>query len=308
MVIPERMKKVVAYLASTELAVILFLAISLLAIPGTFSTERTVYSSPLFLSLLGLFGLNLALCSVRRYKSVSRPVLILHVGVLLTLFGCILTSFGFVATVNVYEGTSVDRVYRWDQKRDAPLGVGLAVRKINREFYPMPVKIGVLKGKEKAGLYTLKTGESFRLAGYRVRVGELEYPSENITFSVYENDHLIGSASSSGASHLPADFPYGFKLVAFKTPILKRIWVDLMLTRNSRKIAEGISEVNNPFRWGGLYFYNTAVNTDRSGGQYAGIQIVRDPGRPFVFAGFAVVGLGAILSLAGRIFQKKRCA
>jgi hypothetical protein len=293
----ERMKKAVKFLASTELAVALFLVISLVAIPGTFSENRTIYSSPLFLSLLGFFGLNLILCTQRRFASISRPVLVLHGGVIVTLLGCILASFGFVATVNLYEGTMVDHVYRWDLQKDTPLGVGMAVKKINWEFYPMPIQIGVLKGQNKEKLFELKTGDSFDFNGYRVTVGPVELSSENLRLSVFEKGRLLGSYNTlSGSTDLPADFPYSFKLVATKPPKLKRQWVDLMLADNSGIVAEGTSEVNGPFKWGGMYFFNTQVELDRDGVQYAGIQIVRDPGRWLVFSGMVIVAIGACMA------------
>ena len=297
MIFAERMKKVIKFLASTELAVALFLVISLVAIPGTFSENRTIYSSPLFLSLLGLFGVNLLLCTQRRFATISKPVLVLHGGVVVTLVGCILASFGFVATVNLYEGTSVDHVYRWDRKIDAPLGADMVLKKINWEYYPMPVKIGVLRGQNKEKLFELKTGQSFDFNEYRVAVGSVESDSENLTLSVFKKDKFIGSFNTlSGSTDLPASFPYSFKLVAFKTPKLKRQWVDLMLADASGIVAEGTAEVNGPFQWGGLYFFNTQVGLDSDGVPYAGIQIVQDPGRWLVFSGMALVAVGAFLA------------
>ncbi|KAF0217376.1 MAG: hypothetical protein FD174_3342 [Geobacteraceae bacterium] len=304
MLVNEGIKKTYKFLGSTELAVALFLAISLLAIPGTFLEKREIYSSPPFLTLLGFLGLNLILCTVRRLKTLSTPVLILHGGVLLTLIGCFVTSFGFVATVNVYEGGVVDQVYRWDRERDLPLGMELTVKRINREYYPIPVKVGVLTGKEKTGLFTLKTGESFELNKYRIKVDALEFPSEKLKLSVYDQGRFIGSFDTSGVNNLPADFPHEFKLVAFQNPSLKRLWVDLMLSNGSGRIAEGTAEVNNPFQCEGLYFYNTQVDRDPNGAAFAGIQIVRDPGRPYVFAGFAVMGAGAVLSFIRRFPRK----
>jgi len=99
--------------------------------------------------LLGLFGVNLVLCTVVRFKRLSAPVLVLHGGVLLTLAGCILTALGYVATVNIYEGSTVDQVFRWDLNRDVPLGAELKIRKINKLFYPIPVQVGVLKWRKK---------------------------------------------------------------------------------------------------------------------------------------------------------------
>lgn len=305
MLVNDGIKRTYKYLASTELAVVLFLAISLFAIPGTFFEKRAIYSSPPFLILLGLLGLNLVLCTVRRLKTLSKPVLILHGGVILTLIGCIVSSFGFVATVNVYEGAMVDQVYRWDQEKDLPLGVELTVKRINKEYYPIPVKVGVLTGKEKTGLFTLRTGESFELNNYRIKVDALEFPSENLKLSIYQQDRFVGSCDTSGVRNLPPEFPHEFKLVAFQNPSLKRLWVDLMLSRSSEKIAEGTAEVNSPFQWEGLYFFNTQIDRDPKGVAFAGIQIVRDPGRPYVFSGFVMMCVGAVLSFIRRFYRKR---
>jgi hypothetical protein len=303
LIFAEWMNKVVKYFASTELAVTLLLVISLVAIPGTFSENRTIYSSPLFLLLLGLFGINLILCTLRRFKTISRPVLVLHGGIIVTLVGCILATFGFVATVNLYEGTMADHVYRWDLKKDAPLGVDMLLKKINWEFYPMPVKIGVLRGQKKEKLFELKTGQSFDFNGYRIDVGPVEYNSENLKLSVFKENRMLGTFNTlSGSSDLPSDFPYSFKLVAFKTPRLKRQWVDLVLTDTAGVVSEGTAEVNGPFKWKGLYFFNTQIDEDKDGVQFAGIQIVQDPGRWLVFLGMTIVAIGAFMATFRRLY------
>ena len=289
-------------LTSTELAIILFLAICLLAIPGTFSESRGMYSSPLFMALLGLVGLSTLVCTVKRAKTIPLPVIIVHGGVILSLAGAVVTSFGFVATVNVYEGSAVNEAFRWDRDADMPLGMDLKVTKINTAYYPVPVQVGVLKGVEKFGLFTLQTGESFNLGEYTVLVGNLDPSAKNLLLTVSDQRGRIGFADTSGTRQLPADFPYEFRLVAFKNPILKRMWVDLQLSRDSRILAEGSSEVNSPFHWEGLDFFHVQTKKDPKGRAYAGIQIVRDPGRPLVFSGFAIVVLGALLIFARRFY------
>ncbi len=292
------------YLCSTELAIALFLTICLLAIPGTFSETRKIYSSPLFVTLLGMLGVCTLACTVKRIKGLPRYVLLIHGGVILVLAGAVVSSCGFVATVNIYEGTGVNEAYRWDKNADMPLGMELTVKKIYTEYYPVTVKIGVLKGSEKFTLFTLNTGESFKLGDYTVRADNLDPAQQNLHLSVSRQEQLVGTADTSGARELPADFPYDFRLVAFKNRVLKRTWVDLQLSKDSRTIAEGSSEVNRPFQWGGLDFFHIQTERDRSGRAYAGIQIVRDPGRPFVFSGFVIVGLGASLFFMRRIFGK----
>jgi hypothetical protein len=301
----EGIKWIYRFLTSKGLAIGLFGAVSLIAIPGTFMEKKNIYSSPIFITILGLMCLNLLLCTLKRLKTLSMPVLILHGGVILTVIGSVISSFGFVATVNIYEGTSVNKAYRWDIKEDISLLMDLTVKKINIEYYPIPVRVGVLKGEKRAGLFELKTGESFNLEGYTVNADTLELPSENLRLSVFNQGHLIGAADTSGGRDLPADFPYRFVLVAFKNPHLKRMGVDLKLSRESEIIAEGSSEVNRPFKWQGLYFHHTSTGRDRYGIPFAGIQITKDPGRPYVFLGFSVMGIGAVLYLGRRIVKGK---
>jgi hypothetical protein len=265
--------------------------------PLTVTEEHSPFFGVLIDVILGLIGLNLLLCTVQRVRTLSKPTLIIHLGVIVTLIGSVISSFGFLATANIYEGSSVDKVYRWDIKKDVPLGVEVGVKKVNMEYYPVPIKIGVLQGNEKVGLFELKTGESFMLGDYLIRADVLEIPSEILKLSVTNKTGFVGSTDTSGRRDLPQDFPYAFVLVAFKDPHLKRIWVDLLLSKGTRIIAEGTSEVNSPFSWEGLNFYHTSMDKDTYGIPYAGIQITRDPGRPYVYTGFIIMGLGSLLYL-----------
>lgn len=297
----DSVTKIHRFMASTELAVALFITISLFAIPGTFLEENreVIFKNPLFMALLILLALNLVLCTLRRFTSLPKSVLVLHLGVLITLAGCVMTSFGYVATVNIYEGTTTSQVYRWDRERDESLGVDIGIVRINREYYPIPVKVGVLRGSEKVSLHTLKTGEAFSLDQYSVRVKELDLRTEVLKISVLRNGVEIGVCDTGGAATLPQEFPYQFKLVAFMNPVLKRLWVDLRISGQEQQV-EGAAEVNHPFKWNGLYFYSTQVDVDEAGNPYAGIQIVNDPGRPLVFAGFLVTSIGGVMAYGRR--------
>jgi hypothetical protein len=228
-------------------------------------------------------------------------VLLLHGGVLVVLCGALLTSLGYVATVNIYEGGKTELAYRWDMEQDVPLGFDLAVEKIYREYLPVPVKVGVLQGEDKIGLFLLKTGESFTVGDYRVRVDSIDLSAEVLHLTILQGERVIGTAATSGETALPGGFPYAFKLVAFKNPVLRRAWVDLKLLRDAAVLAQGSTEINSPFQWGGLYFYNTLIDKTSVGEPFAGIQIVRDPGRPVVFAGFVLAGIGALALFIGRV-------
>lgn len=290
------------FLGGTRLAFILFGAIVLITIPGTFlDSGRSLYAGLPFKLLLAILGLNLLVCSIQRWKRLQFPVLMLHTGVLVVLSGSLLTSFGSVSTVNIYEGGKAGQVFNWDMKKDVPLGFDLVVEKIHREYRPILVQVGVLYGNDHLGPFTLKTGESFEIGDYRVQVDSLEISEQLLHLTIYQAGRVIGAVTTSEKSVMPAGFPYEFRLVAFKNPVLQRTWIDLKLLHDSALLAEGSTEINSPFQWGGMYFYNTLIDRTPNGEAFAGIQIVRDPGRAVVCAGFALAGIGALALLVQRL-------
>ena len=301
----KRLEWVYQFLASKKLTIILFLILGVIFIPRTFSEETDIQVGYLGNIFFGLLSLNMILCTVQRIKTLAKSVIIIHIGILVTFAGVVISSFGYIATVNVYEGESVDTVYRWDLKKDAPLGVDLMVKSVNLDYYPNPVRVGVLRGEEKAGLFELKIGESFVIDRYRVNVDELDVRVKNLQLSIYEGDALIGFAQTAGDNDLPAGFPYDFRLVAYKDTALMRAWAYLELSRNSKMLSEGVSEVNHPLKWEGINFHHVNMDYDDYGNIYAGIQITHDPGVPYVYAGFTILAIGCVMFALRRVYGRR---
>jgi len=287
--------KVIQWLSSTQLSLILFGLLAAAAIPGTLlKSQREYYNHPVFQVLIFAFALHLAICTARRWKTLSRTTLIVHAGVLITLAGAFLTGRGYVATINIYEGESSNSVYRWDLKQDTLFSKEIRVNKINTEFHPVPLQIGIMKGTEKFDLKTVKTGETFVLDGYSVKAEKFDPMREAVTVTVLKDSRVIGSADTLGVSSLPAGFPFSFKLVAFQDAVIKRFGVDLELLENGHVVASGTTEINHPFNWNGLDFFNTEISLDQDKRPFAGIQIVHDPGKYVVYSGMFILAAGTI--------------
>ncbi len=297
--LPSNFEKIYASLSSKTLALALFGILIVTLIPKTLVQKNIFILELSYKVIILLIGINLLFCTIRRFSKLKKPTLIIHIGILIILIGNVLGFFGYVATVNVYEGSSTASFFRWDTERDEPLGFELLVNAINKQFYPTKVKVGVLNGVDKVGLFIHKTGESFPLDDYRVQIDSIHLEPDSLTLSIYdENNTKIGNyVTDSGINDLPQNFPFTFKLVAFQTPTLQRVWADITLLKDNKAVAKGQSEVNHPFIWQGLRIYNTQIAYDNSNKPYAGIQIVKDPGIPVVYAGFFIFTIGCLLWL-----------
>jgi hypothetical protein len=298
----ELLNKLYRSLASRKLTLILFLLLLMIMIPGTLKERPDAYANWIYRTVFGALVVNMLLCTVQRFKSLSKAVIVMHIGVILIMAGTVVSTFGYISTVNIYEGTSVDKAYRWDIEQDIPLGFDLKVEKINIEYYPIPVRVGVKKGEEKVGLFELMTGETFELDGYTVRPDTIDLASKNLLLSVFSGDDRVGSADTMGNQELTSDFPYHFVFVAYQDPSYKRVWVDLELSKESQIEKEGITEVNSPLTWEKHRFYNTNIEFDPQGNWYAGIQITNDPGRPYVYFGFIIAGIGSVMYFVRKLY------
>ena len=177
-------KTIIDIFISPKVTIGLFALQVCVLLPTTFSTElATALRIPSHI-ILALIGLNLAVCSLYRLKSLRTSTLIIHLGVLIILVGGLINLLGFVATINIYEGNSTDQVYRWDIEKDVNLGFDLRVAGINLDFYPIGVKIGVLKKGRKAGLVASHTGDSFVFEKYQIQIVSLNQQTKDLELAV----------------------------------------------------------------------------------------------------------------------------
>jgi cytochrome c biogenesis protein ResB len=60
-----------------------------------------------------------------------------------------------------------------------------------------------------------------------------------------------------------------------------------------RDVASGVVAVNRPLKFGGYRIYQSSCDPVQS--QWSGLEIVRDPGLPLVYAGYCCIALGITL-------------
>lgn len=113
------MKRLLRQIGSLRLTVVVVLLIAGFSVYGTFlrmeEAMKSVYRSPLFLGLLGLFGLNLLACTVLRlrFRLLQAGFLATHLGVLVILAGAIVgTAGGEKGHVNLADGETSDVYYK----------------------------------------------------------------------------------------------------------------------------------------------------------------------------------------------------
>jgi len=275
--------------ATTLALLILLAAVLVLFVAGTVGVGPVA-------ALLAALALILTSCTVRRFRGLRRPTLLVHLGVLVILAGGGLTSRGFVATKNIYVGTETATFFRWDLEREADLGFAIRVEEVVPRYYPTQVRIGVLHEGRKDRLLEVATDRPVAVADFFVTARDLDPIKKTVTF-------VVSDAHGTLLARLAPDEPFGshaFRLVAFQPPKLRQITARLRLIREEKPVAEGEVAINHPFTWQGYQISLTNFAHDDAGRPYIGLQVSRDPGRPVVYGGFVILIAGALLGLVPR--------
>lgn len=229
--------------------------------------------------------------------------LITHVSILVILLGALVGSLGFVGTVNIYEGDWSDQFYNWNRGGDQPFGFSLYVDELTVQHYPVEAKIEVREREsgKKTGVFSLKEGGRLTLPGthYSLELESVDNERDEAVLDIYNDDYLLGIYNTGlpdGGQQAPPLFYYSFYLNSVGQQVLKNVASAVRIVKDGRLEKRGIIEVNDPLRYGGLTIYQTAYARDGKGRYYSGFQVVRDPGVPLVWAGFALLIIGLFLS------------
>lgn len=120
-------------------------------------------------------------------------------------------------------------------------------------------------------VYKGHTQDTFITKGRRLK---------ELGFKIYLDDFLIEWHNSNNAASAPAP--------------VKNFKSQVTVLEQGREALRKTVEVNRPLQYKGYTLYQASY--DRDGFQWSGLDVVKDPGVPFVFAGFILLNAGVILS------------
>ncbi|MBI5142625.1 MAG: hypothetical protein HZA20_10645 [Nitrospirae bacterium] len=292
--------------SSLRLTAALLAALALLSIPGTLLERSGVVLAPVYAALVVALCVNVAVCVFSRRRGIRLSALVMHVGIILLIAAGFFSMTRRVMTVNIHVGDSVSTVYDWSAERETTLDHEIRIVSMDNRHYPSRVKVGVLSGGEKAGLFEIETGRSFESGGYRVMASSIDPLAVTLNLEVYRGDTLVEKIQvpRTGDAPLPGT-PLSFRLVAYQTPRLKSASVNIEIVSGGKVAASGSSGVNKPFSWGGRGYYHTNTAVDEFGNPYAGIQVVEDRWKPLVYIALVALACGVSLRFAEVLMGRK---
>ncbi|RMF45251.1 MAG: hypothetical protein D6751_07665, partial [Deltaproteobacteria bacterium] len=217
--------------------------------------------------------------------------LVMHGALLLIMAGALASHFGFVATVNVYEGDHTTVAFDWDRKADRDLGFTLQVDRAQLIFYPIDLKVGAIDPATGGVVkeWQVSVGDVFDLerGGYSVRVDAFDPLDKVLSLTLLRAGREQRKLSSRAGVKDLSGLVEGVVLypLAFRDPVLKQYRSEVRLLEQGEVVRQGVIEVNRPLVHRGVAIYQTAWNRDDRGRPYVGFQLSRDPGEPLVWGG-----------------------
>ncbi len=332
---PSAVRRVLKALRSVKLAVSLLVVIAAVLIVATLlknqaEARRHIYHSWWFISLLGLFCLNLLLCSMGRWSFRVRRLgtTMTHIGVLVMVVGVVTGAiWGERGFMQLYIGDSGQTCYMSDSEKMAiPFVVRLEDFKVERyrdegigqRLVVQIVDRGLVRD------FPVELGRAFRVAGTPYSVTTLRYEPDFVVLregaygsrsSEPRNPAIqvrVDERSSSTPQWVFAKFPGMFqdpnsnvRLFYQRTERIKSFQSKVRLIQRGKEVASQTIEVNKPLKYRGYAIYQSDYDQDRE--MYSVFEIARDPGIRFVYIGFLIISVGVVFTFYFRpLFVRRR--
>lgn len=311
----------IRFLSSTRLAVALCLVLAAEGIAGSllyggntaFDRQESavnIFRSPLFLVPAGLLLLNILFCAGTRLPSMSPRRLRMwtfagiHMGLVLLAAGLFLDGlFGFVGTKYYFVGVPGSGYFNWRTGREETLPFSLEVVRAETLFHPVNLQIGV-KDPEgvEVGVFTVREGVSFTAGKSGIAVTPRKF---EIGTGILLLDIRADGRTASGL-RARVDAPavtggYSVAPVAYKDPEPSDYVALVRFSPPGGQPEEREIRINRPARYGNRSFCIVAMGEDPYRNPYVGLQITREPGERFFWAGAILFGI----CLCAHLFAKR---
>lgn len=317
------MMKPAGFLASTAFTAVLLAVIGVVSARASLlapARAMKLFGSGAFTLLLALLFLNLLLGFVRSLpKGLGKPwAHLIRLGMLLVLLGAFLGRYaGIRGYVQLYEGQEAAEFKGPGGDRLTP-GFSLRLDRFQVDRHPgRELELGIsVPGAEGMRLYPVDIGQWTGPEGMRVLParylpdfkisgsGEITNTSSNPNNPALEIEVSAGGERERGwlFARFPHFPPAGLsrtlrrgRMIFFDrgSEKIKSYSSRVALLEGGHEAASGTIEVNRPLRFRGYRIYQTTY--DPVGWQWSGLEIVRDPGLPYIYCGFISLALGITL-------------
>ncbi len=310
-------------LCSAKLAIVLMGAIILASIAGTLcppeKAGELVFGTWWFRGGMALICVNTVACTIShgRVTMLRLGVFLVHVSVLLIFGGA---TFGGVkgekGSLALEVGQSSD-VAAVNEYKAFPLGftVRLDDFHVERDYPPVTPRLTVsLPDRGEVATLDVKEGATTAVAPYQFTI--LAYYPDYIrsggvdtTKSSYPNNPAVqvlvkdgqgekkrwvfANHPEYGDSHGGAVDALVFALEVGASGRIKQFRSRLTFIEGGKDVRTEEIWVNRPARHRGYTFYQSSYDQERE--SWSGLQVVKDPGVPIVYGGFAVQIAGVVL-------------
>jgi len=286
-----------------------------------------LYHSWWFLSLLSLLVLNIAVCVFSRVgRLVRRPgMMMVHVSALFIAAGALIGAiWGAKGYVVLREGEQTDcfesRVRGVTERIPLGFTIGLDDFILERYGYVqvrehgaddienVPAQEGY-KGVVFDGRFSvevLKIVPDFRMSietgeitsasarfdnpAVQIRIGRNDDEEVRWVFARYPEAHPSPDA-------LPLDAQFRLESSGRIKDFKSKLWIE----QDGTKVLAKTIEVNDPLVYNGYHFYQSSYDDQTM--SWTGLQVVKDPGVPVVYIGFAMLCLGTFIDLYPRSWR-----
>lgn len=324
----SRASRVGRSIGSIRLALVLFCGIIVILFVGAVVPEQLqplIFHSWWFIALLAVFGLNLSVCLVSRLRA-SRGGLgskLTHAAVLVILAGA---AVSFLAaqrgTVELTKGEERTSFCVGDGEK--PLGFSVRLEDFAVEWYrPRYFKLGVkVEDRGFRKKFEAVPGREYRVGetGYTFTVKDYfpefavdeEGQKVNLSDKALNPAVLVEIRSPAGTEQrwvfaFHPDLQMGddgnIRVVFLEEPSIREFRSRLRFSEGARMVERSV-KVNSPVEFAGYTFYQSGYDPQRP--EWTSLEVVRDPGTPIVFAGFALLNVGiAVLYLRRWLAERK---